>query len=92
MASSSPIPLTPSSVRIASVSYTHLDVYKRQRHLPQDAPEKWETFRRYCVRDVDVETDIRHRLARYPRPQAELDAWTLDPVSYTHLMDGGSNW
>ena len=48
------------------------------RHLPQDAPEKWETFRRYCVRDVDVETDIRHRLARYPRPQAELDAWTLD--------------
>lgn len=48
------------------------------RHLPQDAPEKWETFRRYCVRDVDVETDIRHRLARYPRPQAELDAWALD--------------
>lgn len=48
------------------------------RYLPQDAPEKWETFRRYCVRDVDVETDIRHRLARYPRPQAELDAWTLD--------------
>ena len=25
-----------------------------------------------------METDIRHRLARYPRPQAELDAWTLD--------------
>lgn len=48
------------------------------RHSPQDAPEKWETFRRYCVRDVDVETDIRHRLARYPRPQAELDAWALD--------------
>ena len=48
------------------------------RHLPQDAPEKWETFRRYCVRDVDVEPDIRHRLARYPRPQAELDAWALD--------------
>lgn len=48
------------------------------RRMPQDAPEKWETFRRYCVRDVDVETDIRHRLARYPRPQAELDAWTLD--------------
>lgn len=48
------------------------------RHLPQDAPDKWETFRRYCVRDVDVETDIRRRLARFPRPQAELDAWTLD--------------
>lgn len=48
------------------------------RHLPQDAPEKWETFRRYCVRDVDVETDIRRRLARYPIPQAELAAWALD--------------
>lgn len=55
------------------------------RHLPQDAPEKWETFRRYCVRDVDVETDIRRRLARYPRPQAEIDAWTLDQ----HINDRG---
>lgn len=48
------------------------------RHYPQDAPEKWERFRKYNVRDVDVETDIRDRLARWPRPQAELDAWTLD--------------
>ena len=48
------------------------------RHYPKDAPEKWERFRRYNVRDVDVETDIRDRLARWPRPQAELDAWTLD--------------
>ncbi len=48
------------------------------RHLPQDAPDRWETFRRYCVRDVDVESDIRRRLARYHRPQAELEAWTLD--------------
>lgn len=48
------------------------------RHYPQDAPEKWERFRQYNVRDVDVETDIRERLSRWPRPQAELDAWTLD--------------
>lgn len=48
------------------------------RRLPQDAPEKWEQFRQYNVRDVDVETDIRARLARWPRPQAELDAWALD--------------
>lgn len=49
-----------------------------QRRQPADYPEKWETFRRYCVRDVDVETDIRRRLARFPRPKAELEAWTLD--------------
>lgn len=48
------------------------------RHYPQEAPEKWEKFRRYCVRDVEVETDIRHGLARWPRPQVELDAWALD--------------
>lgn len=48
------------------------------RRYPADAPDKWERFRQYNVRDVDVETDIRDRLARWPRPQAELDAWTLD--------------
>ena len=34
------------------------------RHHPKDAPDKWERFRKYNVRDVDVETDIRDRLAR----------------------------
>lgn len=48
------------------------------RHFPKDAPEKWEKFREYNVRDVDVETEIRERLSRWPRPQAELDAWALD--------------
>lgn len=48
------------------------------RHYPKDAPDKWERFRRYNVRDVDVETNIRDRLSRWPRPQVELDAWTLD--------------
>lgn len=48
------------------------------RHRPQDAPERWEKFREYNIRDVDVETDIRERLSRWPRPQAEIDAWTLD--------------
>lgn len=48
------------------------------RHYPHDAPEKWELFRRYNVRDVDVETTIREKLAQWPRPQVELDAWALD--------------
>ena len=48
------------------------------RRLPGDAPEKWERFKQYNVRDVDVETDIRERLSRWPRPQVELDAWALD--------------
>lgn len=48
------------------------------RRLPSEAPEKWERFRQYNVRDVDVEADIKGRLARFPRPQAEHDAWALD--------------
>lgn len=48
------------------------------RRLPQDAPERWETFRRYCVRDVEVETDIRRRLSRWPQPREEQEAWVLD--------------
>ena len=48
------------------------------RRLPSEAPEKWERFRQYNVRDVDVEADIKGRLARFPRPQAQHDAWVLD--------------
>ncbi|MCI9192002.1 MAG: hypothetical protein HFE92_01205 [Acutalibacter muris] len=48
------------------------------RRLPSKAPEKWERFRQYNVRDVDVETDIRDRLSKFPRPQVEHDAWALD--------------
>lgn len=36
--------------------------------LPADHPEKWETFVEYCRRDVEVETQIRHRLERFPLP------------------------
>lgn len=48
------------------------------RHMPEDAPEDWEMFRRYCVRDVDVESDIRDRLSAFLPPEEEQRAWTLD--------------
>ncbi len=49
-----------------------------RRHLPQDAPNKWERFRQYNVRDVDVETEIRDRLSAFPLPPEEQAAWVLD--------------
>lgn len=55
------------------------------RRMPEDKPEDWETFRRYCIRDVDVECDIRDALSRFPRPPEELAAWTLDQ----HINDRG---
>lgn len=32
------------------------------RHYPTDAPEKWETFKRYCIRDVETEQAILAKL------------------------------
>lgn len=52
--------------------------YKNGRRLPEDHPEKWATFCRYNVRDVDVEVDIRARLIKYPRLRIERDAWAMD--------------
>ena len=31
---------------------------KNGRHYPSEAPEKWEVFKRYCVRDVETEQAI----------------------------------
>ena len=50
----------------------------RTRNLPEHAPEKWETFKDYCVRDVVAEREIRKRLARFPILAAEKQLWELD--------------
>lgn len=50
----------------------------RTRNLPEDAPEKWELFKSYCVRDVDVEKQIRKKLWKYPIPDMEQQLYCLD--------------
>lgn len=50
----------------------------RMRNLPGDAPEKWEVFKTYCIRDVDVEKQIRERLWRYPIPEKEQAFYCMD--------------
>lgn len=37
---------------------------KNGRHMPSDAPEKWEVFKRYCIRDVEVEQAILKNVRR----------------------------
>lgn len=37
---------------------------KNGRHYPADAPEKWNTFKRYNIRDVEVEQAILARVRR----------------------------
>lgn len=50
----------------------------RTRNLPADAPEKWEQFKTYCKRDVDVEMQIRRKLKNYPIPDREQVLYCMD--------------
>lgn len=50
----------------------------RTRNRPTDATEKWELFKRYCIRDVDVEMQIRQKLAKFPIPNREQAFYCLD--------------
>ena len=50
----------------------------RTRNLPKDAPEKWRQFKTYCIRDVDVEKQMRQRLAKFPIPKREQEIYCLD--------------
>ena len=50
----------------------------RTRNLPSDAPEKWELFKTSCIRDVDVEKQIRNKLAKFPIPDREQKLYCMD--------------
>ncbi|WP_073006206.1 DNA polymerase [Clostridium amylolyticum] len=51
---------------------------KRTRNLPEHDPEKWELFKEYCKRDVEVEREIRNKLSRYETLDKEQRLWQLD--------------
>ena len=50
----------------------------RRRNLPCHAPEKWELFKAYCMRDVDVEKSIRRKLYKFPVTESEMELYRLD--------------
>ena len=50
----------------------------RTRNLPSDALEKWKLFKTYCIRDVDVEKQIRNKLAKFPIPDREQKLYCMD--------------
>ena len=50
----------------------------RTRNRPEDAPEKWERFKTYCIRDVDAEREIRQRLWKFPIPESEMELYRMD--------------
>ena len=50
----------------------------RMRNLPCHALEKWELFKTYCKRDVDVEKAVRYKLRNFPIPEGEMEVYRLD--------------
>ena len=50
----------------------------RTRNMPCDAPEKWELFKKYNKRDVEVEMSIQHKLSRFPVPDSVWEEYHID--------------
>ena len=49
-----------------------------KRHLPADAPDRWEVFKRYCIRDVEVEQAILAKVRRLEIPAFDEELYTVD--------------
>lgn len=50
----------------------------RARNLPINAPDKWAAFKRYNIRDVEVEMSIQEKLDKFPVPEAVWEQYLLD--------------
>lgn len=50
----------------------------RTRNLPIHNKEKWELFKKYNKRDVEVELAIKERLSKYPVPNFIWDEYHID--------------
>ena len=50
----------------------------RTRNRPLHAPEKWESFKRYNIRDVETEMCIQHKLRKFPVPESVWEEYHID--------------
>ena len=50
----------------------------RTRNLPEHSPDKWETFKAYNRRDVEVELSIKERLSKFPVPDFVWHEYHID--------------
>ena len=50
----------------------------RTRNLPHHAPDKWELFKRYNLRDVETEMEIQKRLSKFPVPEFIWEEYIID--------------
>lgn len=50
----------------------------RTRNLPAHAPDKWDRFKAYNVRDVEAEMQIQEKLSKFPVPDTVWEEYWLD--------------
>ena len=48
------------------------------RNLPEHAPEKWDLFKAYNARDVEVEMNIQEKLSAHPVPDFVWEEYWMD--------------
>ncbi len=51
---------------------------QRTRNRPFHAPDKWDAFKRYNLRDVETEMGIQQRLAKFPVPDQAWEEYHID--------------
>ena len=51
---------------------------QRTRNRPFHAPDKWEAFKRYNLRDVETEMGIQQKLAKFPVPDQVWEEYHID--------------
>ena len=49
-----------------------------KRHLPSDAPDRWEVFKQYNIRDVEVEQQILAKVRRLEAPEFDDELYIAD--------------
>ena len=52
--------------------------YKGRRRMPSESPERWEIFKQYCKRDVEVEQAILKKVRRLEQPKWEQELYVAD--------------
>lgn len=50
----------------------------RTRNRPFHAPDKWESFKRYNIRDVETEMGIQQKLHKFPVPDSVWGEYHID--------------
>ena len=51
---------------------------QRTRNRPFHAPDRWEVFKRYNLRDVETEMGIQQKLAKFPVPDRVWEEYHID--------------